>query len=172
MGPSPASLLPTTPITIDGSTRSDDPVMQISGARHWFLKGWIGDHSVEFVVDSGSSVTAMSNSFYQTLVHAGAPLGVLEDTVRTLRSANGTGIEVSGCSHCVVSFMGLQTEFPIIIFRPSLGRVVCMDWARCWVLPDNCLGRTVFTTVTSTLCCGSVVWLYYRDQSTWICPYA
>ena len=79
--------------------------MHISGAGHWFLEGWIGDHSVEFLVDLGSSVTAMSNSFYQTLVHAGAPLGVLEHTARTLRIANGTGIEVSG----------LQTEFPIII---------------------------------------------------------
>ena len=45
------------------------------------------------------------------------------------------------------------------VFGPSLGRVVCMDCARCWVLPDNCLGRTVFTTVTSTLYCGEVVCL-------------
>ena len=43
--------------------------MQISGAGHWFLEGWISDHSVEFLVDSGSSVTAMSNSFYQTLIY-------------------------------------------------------------------------------------------------------
>ena len=70
--------------------------MQISGAGHWFLEGWIGDHSVEFLV----------------LVHAGAPLGTLQYTARTLRSANGTGIQVSGCSRCVVSFMGLQAEFP------------------------------------------------------------
>ena len=76
---------------------------------------------MEFLVDSGSSVTAKSNSFYQTLVRAGAPLGVLEHTARTLRSANGTGIEVSGCSHCVVSFMGLQTEFPIIICNLATG---------------------------------------------------
>ena len=82
--------------------------MQISGTGHWFLEGWIGDHSVEFVVDSGSSVTAMSDSFYQTLVHAGAPLGTLQYTARTLRSANRTGIEVSGCSRCVVSFMRLR----------------------------------------------------------------
>ena len=89
----------------------------IQGAGHWFLEGWIGDHSVEFLVDSGSSVTAMSDSFYQTLVHAGA----LQYTARTLRSANGTGIEVSGYSRCVVSFMGLQTEFPIIICNLATG---------------------------------------------------
>ena len=49
----------------------DDSVMQISGTGHWFLEGWIGDHSVDFLFDSGSSVTAMSNSLYQTLVRAG-----------------------------------------------------------------------------------------------------
>ena len=63
----------------------------------------------------------MSDTFYQTLVHAGAPLGTLQYTARTLRSANGTGIEVSGCSRCTVSFMGLQTEFPIIICNLAAG---------------------------------------------------
>ena len=77
----------------------DDCVLQISGAGHWFLEGWIGELSVEILVDSGSSLTAMSDSLYQTLVRAGAPVG-------TLRGANGTPIGTSGCSHCVVSFMG------------------------------------------------------------------
>ena len=40
----------------------DDTVLQISSTGHWFLEVWIGDHSVEFLVDSGSSVTAMSDS--------------------------------------------------------------------------------------------------------------
>ena len=74
----------------------DDSVLQISGAGHWFLEGWIGDHSVEFLVDSGSSVTAMSDSLYQTLIQTGAPVGALGYTSRTLCGANGTGIGVSG----------------------------------------------------------------------------
>ena len=49
----------------------EDPVMHISGTGHWFLEGWIGDHSVEFLVDSGSSVTAMSDILYKNLVRAG-----------------------------------------------------------------------------------------------------
>ena len=32
--------------------------MEISGADHWFLEGWIGDHAVDFLVDSGSAVIA------------------------------------------------------------------------------------------------------------------
>ena len=99
----------------------EDPVMHISGAGHWFLEGWIGDHSVEFLVDSGSSVTAMSDIFYRNLVQAGAPVGALQITTRTLRSANGTGIEVLGCSRCSVSFLGLRTEFPIIVCSLAAG---------------------------------------------------
>ena len=99
----------------------DDSVLQISGMGHWFLEGWIGDHSGEFLVDSGSSVTSMSNSFFQGLVCAGAPLGALGHTAKTLRSANGTGIVVSGCSHCVVSIMGLQVEFPVLICDLATG---------------------------------------------------
>ena len=51
---------------------TDEDIMQISGAGHWFLEGWIGDHAVDFLVDSGSAVTAVSQSFYNTLVVAGA----------------------------------------------------------------------------------------------------
>ena len=93
----------------------EDPVMHISGTGHWFLEGWIGAHSMEFLVDSGSSVTAMSDMLYKNLVRAGAPVGALQITARTLHSANGTGIEVLGCSRCSVSFLGLRMEFPIII---------------------------------------------------------
>ena len=105
----------------DDPLHYEDPVMHISGAGHWFLEGWIGDHAVDFLVDSGSSVTAMSDIFYENLVHAGAPVGALQTTARTLRSANGTGIEVLGCSRCSVSFLGLRTEFPIVVCSLAAG---------------------------------------------------
>ena len=54
----------------DDPLHYEDPVMHISGAGHWFLEGWIGDHSVEFLVDSGSSVTAMSDVLYGRLLQA------------------------------------------------------------------------------------------------------
>ena len=76
--------------------------MQISGEGHWFLEGWIGDHAVGFLVDSGSAVTAVSRSFYETLSEAGAP-------IRRLHGANGSQIHISVCSSCVVSFLGLRT---------------------------------------------------------------
>ena len=102
---SPEVRLPVKSTRYEDPLRDKDPVMQISGTGHCFLEGWIGDHSVEFLVDSGSSVTAMSDTFYRTRVHAGAPLGTLQYTARTLRSANGTGIE----------------EFPIIVCNFATG---------------------------------------------------
>ena len=85
---------------------------------------WRGGSAIirwTFLVDLGSSVTAMSDIFYKNLVHAGAPVGALQITARTLRSANGTGIEVLGCSRCSVSFLGLRTVFPIVVCSLAAG---------------------------------------------------
>ena len=105
----------------------DEAVLQISGAGHWFMEGWIGDHSVDFLVDSGSAVTALSCSFYQTLVRAGAPVGALQATPRKLRGANGLSIDILGCSSCVVSFLGLQTEFPILVSDLNSDAIIGTD---------------------------------------------
>ena len=109
-------------------TRSmDESVLQISGAGHWFLEGWIGDNLVDFLVDSGSAVTALSRSFYQTLVRAGAPVGALQATSRKLRGANGSSIDILGCSSCVVSFLGLQTEFLILVCDLNTDAIIGTD---------------------------------------------
>ena len=63
----------------------EEDIMQISGAGHWFLEGWIGDHSVDFLVDSGYAVTAVSCSFYKALAKAGAPVDALRPTPRRQR---------------------------------------------------------------------------------------
>ena len=101
-------------VSVDNQ-QTDEDIMQISGAGHWFLEGWIGDHAVDFLVDSGSAVTAVSRSFFDTLSEAEAPVGALRPTARKLRGANGSQIDISGCSSCVVSFLGLRTEFPILV---------------------------------------------------------
>ena len=100
--------------------------MQISGAGHWFLEGWIGDHSVNFL-GSGSAVTDVSCSFYKALAKAGAPVGVLRPTPRKLRGANGSQIDILGCSSCVVSFLGLRTEFPILVCDLSTDAIIGTD---------------------------------------------
>ena len=113
-------------IAVD-NRQADEDVMQISGAGHWFLEGWIGDHAVDFLVDSGSAVTAMSRSFYKTLVEAGVPVGDLRPTARKLRGANGSQMDISGCSSCVFSFLGLRTEFPILVCDLSTDAIIGTD---------------------------------------------
>ena len=48
----------------------EEAVMQISETNQWFLEGWIGEHAVDFLVGSGSEVTAMSGSIYKNLREA------------------------------------------------------------------------------------------------------
>ena len=112
--------------SVDTRSRNES-VLQISGAGHWFLKGWIGDHSVDFLVDSGSAVTALSCSFYQTLVWAGSPVGALQAISRKLRGTNGSSIDNLGCSSCVVSFLGLQTGCPILVCDLSTDTIIGTD---------------------------------------------
>ena len=106
---------------------TEEAILQISGAGHWFLEGWIGDHAVDFLVDSGSAVTALSCKFYQTLLSAGAPVGVLRPTDRRLRGANGSPIAILGCSSCMVSFFGLRTEFPVLVCDLSTDAIIGTD---------------------------------------------
>ena len=113
-------------VSVDNQ-QTDEDIMQISGAGHWFLEGWIGEHAVDFLVDSGSAVTAVSRSFYETLSEAGALVGDLRPTVRRLRGVNGPQINISGCSSCVVSFLGLRTEFPILVCDLSTDAIIGTD---------------------------------------------
>ena len=57
----------------------------------------------------------------------GAPLGVLRPTVRRLRGANGSSIDILGCSSCVVSFLGLRTEFPVLVCDLSTDAIIGTD---------------------------------------------
>ena len=113
-------------VTVDDQP-TEEAILQISGAGHWFLEGWIGDHAVDFLVDSGSAVTALSCKFYQTLLSAGAPVGVLQPTDRKLRGANGSPIAMLGCSSCMVSFLGLRTEFPVLVCDLSTDAIIGTD---------------------------------------------
>ena len=83
--------------SVDGRP-GEEAIMQISGAGHWFLEGWIGDYAVDFLVDSGSAVTTVSSSFYKNLRDVGALVGELRPTNRRLRGANGSRIDIMGCS--------------------------------------------------------------------------
>ena len=109
------------------SQQTEENSMHISGTGHWFLEGWIGDHAVDFLVDSGSAVTAISRSFFNTLSEAGAPVGILRPTTRRLRGANGSQIDISGCSSCMVSFLGLRTEFPVLVCDLSTDAIIGTD---------------------------------------------
>ena len=54
-------------------------------------------------------------------------MGVLRPTDRRLRGANGSPITISGCSSCTVSFLGLRTEFPVLVCELSTDAIIGTD---------------------------------------------
>ena len=72
-------------------------------------------------------MTTISDSFYRNLRDGGAPVGEIQPTNRRLCGANGSQIDILGCSFCVVSFLGLQTEFPILVCDLSTDTIIQMD---------------------------------------------
>ena len=44
-----------------------------------------------------------------------------------LRGSCGASIDILGCSSCVVSFLGLQTEFSILVCDLSTDAIIGMD---------------------------------------------
>ena len=144
---------------VDGQ-QTEENIMQISGTGHWFLEGWISDHAVDFLVDSGSAVTAISHSFFNRLSEAGAPVGVLRSTTRRLCGANGSHIDISGCSSCVVSFLGLRTEFPVLVCDLSTDAIIGTDTLGSILPPTLDIknriavhGGRSFASATSERCC-------------------
>ena len=81
-------------------------------------------------------MTAISRSFFNKLSDVGAPVGVLRSTTRRLRGANGSQIDISGCSSCMVSFLGLRTEFPVLVCDLSTDAIIGTDTLGS-ILPDT-----------------------------------
>ena len=110
---------------------TEEAALQISGAvpgrMDWRSLSGLGICGDDHLVDSGSAVTALSCNFHQVLVRAEAPVGVLRPTARILRGANGSQIDILGCSSCVVSFLGLRTEFPILVCDLSTDAIIGTD---------------------------------------------
>ena len=102
-------------------------------------------------------MTAVSSSFYRHLRDGGAPVGEIQPTNRRLRGANGSQIDILGCSFCVVSFLGLRTEFPILVCDLSTDAIIGTDTLRS-VLPHtldikHVYGRWGVAPVTPQGCC-------------------
>ena len=97
----------------DDPLHCEDPVMHISGTGHWFLEGWIGEHSVEFLVDSGSSVTAISDVLYGNLLQAGAPMGALQVTARRCAARMELALKYWGARAARCRFWDCERSSPL-----------------------------------------------------------
>ena len=115
---------------------ADDTTLEISGTGHWLLEGWIGDHPVHFIVDSGTLVTAISD--YSRL-----DWHRLENksTNIILWSASGTTIRASGSLTCYMPV--LFTNFSQLQWNLS---VIWIDHNDVWH-PKHKLNNNIHDTI-------------------------
>ena len=68
--------------------------MAILGTNHSFLDGQIGDFPVEFLINSGYSVTVIFIKLFRQLLISWDPIYHLCHTIRTLHGANGRPLKI------------------------------------------------------------------------------
>ena len=64
-------------------------------ATAWLLEGW--HFPVEFLIDSGSSITAISNKLFCQLLISKAHIRHLCGTDKTIKGANGRSLRCVAC---------------------------------------------------------------------------
>ena len=105
-------------------TRSmDEAVLQISGAGHWFLEGWIGDHSVDLWTRGPlwRHCPAPFIRLWRGLEHRWVPCIPFQGSCVALTARLLTYWDTR---QFVVSFLGLQTEFPILVCDLSTDTII------------------------------------------------
>ena len=74
-------------------------ISAVQPRESWYLTGWIKDSSIDFLVDPGAVVSAISLQCYEKLVDADAILTPLRDMQMELEAANKSDMRVHGmCS--------------------------------------------------------------------------
>ena len=82
-------------------------ISAVQPRESWYLAGWIKDSPIDFLVDPGAVVSAISLQCYQKLVDAGAIHTPLEAMQMELEAANKSDMKVHGMCSLELSVHGL-----------------------------------------------------------------
>ena len=86
----------------------------------WYLAGWIKDSPIDFLVDPGAVVSAISLQCYEKLVDAGAIHTSLKTMQMELEAANKSDMTVHGMCSLELSVHGLIIHIDTVVGRPQL----------------------------------------------------
>ena len=102
-------------------------VSEIQPRESWYLAGWIGDSPIDFLVDPGAVVSAISLPCYEKLMTANAILTPMRDIRMELEAANKSDMRVHGMCSLELSVHGLLINMDTLVVDLNCHAILGMD---------------------------------------------
>ena len=102
-------------------------VSAIQPRESWYLAGWIGDSPIDFLVDPGAVVSAISLPCYEKLMAANTILSPMRDIRMELEAANKSDMRVHGMCNLELSVHGLLINMDTLVVDLNCHAILGMD---------------------------------------------
>ena len=102
-------------------------ISAVQPRESWYLAGWIKDTPIDFFVDPGAVVSAISLQCYDKLVDADAILTPLKAMQMELEAANKSDMRVHGMCSLELSVHGLLINIDAVVVDLNCQAILGMD---------------------------------------------
>ena len=102
-------------------------VSAIQPRESWYLAGWIGDSPIDFLVDPGAVVSAISLPCYEKLMEANAIFTPMMAIRMELEAANKSDMRVHGMCNLELSVHGLLINMDTLVVDLNCHAILGMD---------------------------------------------
>ena len=99
----------------------------IQPRESWYLAGWIRDSPMDFLVDPGAVVSAISLQCYETLVKTDAILTPMKAMQMELEAANKSDMRLHGMCNLELSVHGLLINIDAVVVDLNCQAILGMD---------------------------------------------
>ena len=102
-------------------------VSAIQPRESWYLAGWIGDSPIDFLVDPGAVVSAISLQSYEKLMESNAIITPMRAMHFELEAANKSDMRVHGMCNLELSVHGLIINIDAVVVDLNCHAILGMD---------------------------------------------
>ena len=99
----------------------------IQPRESWYLAGWIGESPIDFLVDPGAVISAISLQCYDKLVETNAILTPMKAMHLELEAANKSDMRVHGMCNLELSVHGLLINIDAVVVDLNCQAILGMD---------------------------------------------
>ena len=102
-------------------------ISAIQPRESWYLAGWIKDSPIDFLIDPGAVVSAISLQCYEKLVESDAILTPMKAMQMELEAANKSDMRVHGMCSLELSVHGLLINIDAVVVDLNCQAILGMD---------------------------------------------